>query len=81
MDRLRRGIVVDVFEGPAPVCAIVVAAGLSFVMPMVFPVCPGIIFFGLATSLGFDIDSSRGFSGKLRLVAVESATALLTRGG
>lgn len=76
MDRPRIGIVVEIFEGPASACAIVVAAGLSFAIPIVFPICRGRRG---ATPLGFDVDSSRKSSGELRLVTVDSATTFLTR--
>ena len=57
----------------------VVAAGLSFVIPIVFAVFAGRRGFDSATSLGFDEDSSREISGEVRLVSVESAMVFLIR--
>lgn len=51
------------FEGPASEGRIVVAAGLSFVMPMVFVFCPGRgKFDSSATPSEFDAGFSREFS-------------------
>ena len=72
---LRSGIVVEeLFEGPASVGRIVVAAGLSLVIPIVFTACPG----RGAMSLAFDAGSSREFSGEVILATVELATIFLT---
>ena len=69
-----------IFEGPASICGIVVAAGLSFVIPRVLAAFPGRGGFGSATSLGFDADFSREFSGEVRLATVESAKIFLASG-
>jgi len=68
----------ELFDGPASACEIVVAVGLSFVIPMVFAVCPGRRDFGSVTTLGFDAGPSRESSGEVKLVSVESATVFLT---
>lgn len=74
MVRLRR--VEGIFEGPAPsVGGIVAAACLSFVIPVVFTVCPG---FGSATF--FDVGSFQKPSGGAKSVAVGSAAIFLTSG-
>ena len=81
MDRLRRGIELEeTFEEPASAFGIVVAAGLSLVIPSIFEVCPGRGGLGLVTFLGPGADSSREFSGEVRSVIVESARAFLTGG-
>ena len=69
----------EIFEGPASACAIVVAAGLSLVIPIVFADFPGRGFCS-AVSLEFAADSSLGFSGDVRLVVVEPAIAFLSCG-
>jgi hypothetical protein len=62
--RLRRGIVLEeFFEGPASVFGIVVAVGLSFVIPLVFAACPRQrVRFG--DILALDAGSSRDFPEK-----------------